>query len=306
MRSGRAGARPGSFSLYLSSRAGSTKRVITVWKREAQRGERKIRSQAHGYMALLVNTMLRKHHGAVQRGHDVSILSSPREASLEGPQGTRCPPPSLSSPLPSRRSSSSRRSPLAALCSPDRAALFAKACRTLRERGTTHRASQITPLSKSPDLQASVYTVQRSHHCSLAERLPSFCVLIFRCLGVVESSVRFAWLPRSPRSFFLVHSLSSDVYIFFVYPFLSSTMHAGYYFLSVLAILHPIRVSSQLSPSGKFLFFSVFLDFFYTYIRIVFSLYLSSSHFLIVIHIKSSAKLYMLAEKKEREIEISQ
>lgn len=29
---------------------------------------------AHGYTALLVNTMLRKHHGMVQRGHDVSIL----------------------------------------------------------------------------------------------------------------------------------------------------------------------------------------------------------------------------------------
>lgn len=100
MRSGRAGARPLSICLLARDRQeGSTKRVSTVWKREAPRGERKIRSQAHGYMALLVNTMLRKHHGAVQRGHDVSILSSPREASLEGPQGTRCLCPSHRAPL---------------------------------------------------------------------------------------------------------------------------------------------------------------------------------------------------------------
>lgn len=183
-----------------------------MWKREAQRGERKIRLQAHGYTALLVNTMLRKHHGAVQRGHDVSILSSPREASLEGPRGTRCSPSSLSprhllpaALLPSRRS------PLAALCSLDRAALFAKACRTLRERGTTHRASQITPLSKSPDLQASVYTVQRSHHCSLAERLPSFCVLYSYI--PLSRSRRVSHSPRlapALSSFVLsrVHSLS--------------------------------------------------------------------------------------------------
>lgn len=209
MRSGRAGARPVALSLSISLLAqdrdeGPTKRVITLWKREAQRGERKIRSQAHGYMALLVNTMLRKHHGAVQRGHDVSILSSSREASLEGPRGTRCPLSLLSSPSPSRYSSSSRRSPLAALCSPDRAAaLFAKACRTLRERGTTHRASQITPLSKSPDLQASVYIVQRSHHTvhSLRDSLPS--VSLYSVVSV-SSSLPFASLgSRVLRSFFL-------------------------------------------------------------------------------------------------------
>lgn len=197
------------------------------------------------------------------------------------------------------RSSSSRRSPSASLCSPDRAALFAKACRTLRERGTTHRASQITPLSKSPDLQASVYTVQRSHHCSLAERLPSFCVLIFRCLGVVESSVR---LTPVFSSFVLsrVHSLSSDVHLF-LYSFLSSTMRAIIFF-SVLAVLHSIRVLSQLSPSDKFLFFFSFSISSYTYICIVFSLYLSSNHFLMtVIRIKSSAKAIHIDREKERE-----
>lgn len=204
-----------------------------MWKREAQRGERKIRSQAHGYTALLVNTMLRKHHGAVQRGHDVSILSSPREASLEGPRGTRCPPPSLS-PRPRLLPAAllpSRRSPSAALCSLDRAALFAKACRTLRERGTTHRASQITPLSKSPDLQASVYTVQRSHHCSLAERLPSFCVL-YSYIPLSRSRRASHSLRLAPvsSSFALsrIRSLSRDVD--FLRLFLSSAMRAGYCF----------------------------------------------------------------------------
>jgi len=238
MRSRRAGARPGSLSLSLSlslSRAllardreeEPTKRVITVWKREVQRGEWKIRSQAHGYTALLVNTMLRKHHGAVQRGHDVSILSSPREVSLEGPRGTRCSSPPLFSPPPFRRSSFSHRFPSAALCSPDRAALFAKACRTLRERGTTHRASQITPLSKSPDLQASVYTVYNvatTVH-SLRDSFPS---VLYSCIPVlvsVSASLSFA-SPGTPEfsSFVLsrVHSLFWDVALFFCISFIDN------------------------------------------------------------------------------------
>lgn len=204
------------FSLPPRALESSTKRVITVREREraprkqtrdrgGKRGERKIRSQAHGYTALLVNTMLRKHHGAVQRGHDVSIpeLSS-REASLEGPRGTRR---SLSLSFLSPRPPGLHASFLSSL-SPSfyRAVLrpivlqppFARPWQDVRERGTTHRASQITPLSKSPDLPASVYTVRRNHHRPSAERrLPSFLslvpfILIFSLsrASLVESSVR--------------------------------------------------------------------------------------------------------------------
>jgi len=109
--------------------------------------------------------------------------SSPREASLEGPRGehaalflslflsqsSRFFPTALSlrsSPPPSFTRS---RSPLR------------KSVQDVRERGTTHRASQITPLSKSPDLLASVYTVRNvaiPPFRALRKRLPlSFCVL---------------------------------------------------------------------------------------------------------------------------------
>lgn len=116
-------------------------------EKEKEREEGKIRLQAHDYTALLVNTMLRKHHGAVQRGHDVSILSS-REPLLGGSTWNTL----LSS-------SSSRRYHLfpippffllsliplvTALCSPDRAALFAKACRTFA-KGVPHTGPHRSP-----------------------------------------------------------------------------------------------------------------------------------------------------------------
>lgn len=150
MRFGRAGTK----SLALSPRAveeidkesyHKASRRETEKEKERRRAEGKIRSQAHDYTALLVNTMLRKHHGAVQRGHDVSILSS-REPSLEGPRGTRCSPhplPDATIFSPYHPSSSS--SPC---CSPpcDRAllTLFVKACRTFA-KGVPHTGPHRSP-----------------------------------------------------------------------------------------------------------------------------------------------------------------
>lgn len=147
-----------------------------------ERGERKIRSQAHGYTALLVNTMLRKHHGVVQRGHDVSIpkLSSRPPWRVHGEHAL------LRLSLRLFLADRCRLSLLCGCtlsCSPLR-----KSVQDVRERGTTHRASQITPLSESPDLLASVYTVQRSHHCSYGERLPSFCPLFLYSVVSTSSS----------------------------------------------------------------------------------------------------------------------
>lgn len=211
--------------LSLSSRGTEIDEESYHGGNERQRGERKIRSQAHGYTALLVNTMLRKHHGVVQRGHDVSILSSPRgppwrvheEHALSlslslsflvssPASGTfflsSLAPLSLSGALLARSS----RSPLR------------KSVQDVRERGTTHRASQITPLSESPDLLASAIHRATPPPLSFSERdsLPSVLYsYILRCVSAASSLSTHA-LARGSHRFSASVSSSFGPFVPFV------------------------------------------------------------------------------------------
>lgn len=232
--------------------------------------------------------MLRKHHGAVQRGHDVSILSS-RESSLEGPRGTRCSP----HPLPDATifspyhpsSSSSPWSPLRPRSAHPIAQPSSQKRAGRSRKGTTHRASQITPLSKSPDLLASVYTVQRvvTTARSFAARGTTFlfCVLYsyiplsrraFR-LGTataLSSSPGFCALPVYPFVFFFI--VFPGIRILLCLFFLGTRAS---YFFSLHPLFYARYISSRFSLSDEsclFLPFSVLIFvcdiFYYIFLRL--------------------------------------
>lgn len=183
--------RSGSLLARWRDRQRELSRVVETRDEEREAEREKEKRKENTLAGARLHGVTRKYDApkasrrGIQRGHDVSIPSSPREPSLEGPRGTRCSPHPL---LPDATIYFPHTALLPPHDPPCDRALFArsrspprKSVQDVRERGTTHQASQITPLSKSPDLLASVYVVQRvvTTARSFAERETTFlfCVL---------------------------------------------------------------------------------------------------------------------------------
>lgn len=139
----------------------------------------------------------------------------------------------------------------------------------VRERGTTHRASQITPLSESPDLLTSVYTVQRSHHRSLRESdsLPSVLysyIPLSRPRRVYqERAAATALSATSPRFCVLLlpsclrplRSLLRDADPFVSLSFIGDASAEKLFFLSIRfhppSSVYPSCISSRFPSAGE-------------------------------------------------------
>lgn len=143
--------------------------------------------------------------------------------------------------------------------------------------------------------------MQRSHHCSLAERLPSFCVLIFRCLGLVESSVRFAWLPCSSRSFFLAFIVFPGTWISFCTSFFHRQCALAIIFFlfsrsSILFAFH--RNFLQAVNFSSFFSLPLLLLYLYSY---CFSLYFSPNHLFLDDYRTYKITAILIEEKRKKQ-----